>query len=433
MKQRPARATEWLRNWPYGSGVLFYVLLVVTLVHYLIRRISWQTQDPAVKAALKLIKTISREALLWTAAAAFGFFAASLLTAHLKKKRVLATALIAVPLGALTGFGLTWLLDYSGSIFDVAVAMITLLSAVGRDFDRIARVYLWTHIAGLAFAGAGIPLGLTQMIIKDGSYGMGLGLGLTHPNLWAREVLMLLFIVWYLYGRGRALRTLLIFVAPTAALYGVTRCRTVVLLAGLFLLAALCQSLWEKPAGDGYERPEAGLKKWIGRLYRGLLAAMPLIGLLVTLILALNMEAVVRLTYGTPLQNTAKRFVQAGIALERYGFKFFGQTVSCADPTAVILAGQKEYLYVLDNGYIGEGIQKGAFYLAVMLALQMAAGIRAIAGKKTGLLLIGAAMALMTLMERSPLVIAYNFLLLYPLSAVTGEAASPETARTESE
>ena len=426
MEQRATGVTDRLRDLPFGNGPSFYVLLTVYLIHYMIRRLSWQTRNPAVKETFKLLKTLSRTGLIWAAALAFGFFAASLLTRHLKRYKTAMTCAAAVPLTGLSGIGLTHLLEHSGTSFDVAVAMIILISAIGRDFERVARVYLLIHAAGIAFGMIGIPLGVTENIIKPGLNGGadGYALGLMHANLWAREVLLVLFLLWYLYSRKSVIKTLLIFGGATAAIYFVSRCRTVALLAAAFAIAAVWVIIGEKKAA-GPAGPEEGMRRPAGALIKGLLAVTPIIGFLVTLILALNMETVLRLTYGTLLQNTAKRFVQSGIALQRYGIKLFGQTVTMNSSEPVVLNGQKEWLYVLDNGYIGEGIERGAIYLTAVLASLTAADFRAIAKKKTGLLLIGAVMALMAFMERSPLVIAYNFLLLYPLSAGETEAASP--------
>ena len=300
----------------------------------------------------------------------------------------------------------------------VMIAFLT-LCACGRDYRKILKLYFWCTAAVVAFAGIGIPLGLTVLATKDGAYGSGFAFGFVHPNVWGYYVFSLLILGWSLFVSRKSQPVKIgyfIFSWVLAAfMVFVPKCRTQAVMLALSPFVAL---LCEKLVGSGSRTQEkAGTTK---NILRWLLILTPVLCFALTVILGMNREWLVAHTFGTYVENFSKRFIQSGLALKEHGFPLFGEVIRFETAQAENLAGHLIPLYVMDNAYSTYTIFRGLIWMVPALIWLCYANRRMVIRKDGTLLAVSVMLCLVGLMERYPLEI-YNFVFLYPLAAMTLE------------
>ncbi len=117
------------------------------------------------------------------------------------------------------------------------------------------------------------------------------------------------------------------------------------------------------------------------------------------------------------------RFVQGGIALEKFGFPLIGRSMTTAEPVIQIINGTPDQLFVMDNAYSSFTILKGVLWMIACLAWLTYGQWRGWKNRDYRILLIGSVMLVFAMMERPGLEVWYNFVLLYPLASLAEPAA----------
>ena len=295
-------------------------------------------------------------------------------------------------------------LDRTQNLTYLAAAVTLILYSYGKNFRRMVGLYLGCAVLTLGIAAAGLAFGFTRERIKIGAYGTGYAWGTVHANSWGFLVLLAALALWYLFLSGRPRLSAGLFLGLGLFLLLVQKCRTAGALLMAFALAQLAAG--KIPQREGR----------LCRILRILLILTPFLCLALTLILAANREWLVRVTYGTYLQNFSKRFVQAGVALRAYGVSLFGTRMELDGSVREVLAGTVEALEYADNAYGCYLIERGALGLSVMLAWLSYVNVCAVRRGDRRLLLLSLFLSVAGLMERVPVLLWYNFTLLYPLA-----------------
>ena len=298
----------------------------------------------------------------------------------------------------------------SGFLYEVLTTLLILLLSYGRSFQRMMKTALIIHAATLAAGLAGCLAGFTISYYKFENYGQGFAFGMNYPNTFARMIFIILVLVWALYLKNR--KSVLTFLAFWAALIPVffgAKCRTAAILLFLFPLCALVCNTLSKEKTEITERrllPAARIPVWI-----------PVACWAATMILAACMEPLESLTADTALYNFSVRFIQAGIAIKRYGLSLFPQNLALNGSITAILAGREERLLYLDSCYAYYTLRYGLLFVGVILFWLCIVNRCCIKKKDAALLLIAVFMDIYGMMERVPMMPEHNFMLFYPLAA----------------
>ena len=387
-----------------GYEILFWIMLTLYVLSYLIARVHWMASNDVIDMTAAYVKLIVDEAVEWLAALYAGLKLADAAADKWPQRFGKARAWLFLPLTVVIGAALRVCQVYSWRYSTVLMAVVWALGW-RKDMRRITRLFMYLFVGDVIVAMLGLPIGLTHGRVKIGDYGTGYAFGMTYPNTWARVLLLAVMLVWAVYLQKKKLWTLVLFWVAAIPVQFAAKCRTISLLMLLFPLIALAAQAVGEKGGRALKR--AGGIAAVG---------MPFLCLLLTLLLVWRMESVHALTYGNYLRNMGKRFVQAGMALREYGMPPFGTGMDLSHTIATTLNGQGETLYVVDNGFVSQGVGRGLVWLLIVLCAQSAANWRAIKDKEFGLLAIGITMSLLTLMEREGLYVNYNFLLFYPMA-----------------
>lgn len=408
MNEKWMERVKKLQESRYGSEPLYLAMLSTYLLTWLLARIHYMANIPAIDTFFAYLKLIVSTAVQWLVALNLGLFVSDVLEDKKPEPFGKMKAWLFLPLAVVVGLGLRWLSIAYQNAYDAFVNLVVIALATGKRFDKIIRLYLILFLGTLVFAMVGMPLGITVNGKKVGAYGTGYAFGMSYPNTWARAVLLVVMLAWLLYCRKSMLKTTLLVWMPFALVFFAAKCRTIALLLVFFFIAAVWlmekekrQKVWEmKPAT------------------KALLIALPFLCLALTIILCSHYETIARMTYDTYVRNWAKRFVQGGIAIDKFGFHLFGGKPILDGSVSVMLNGEEEPLKYLDNGFLGDGLSKGLVYILMTMAWQAFATWRGIREKRYDLVLICTVMVLMTLMEREGLMSCYNLMLLYPLAEI---------------
>lgn len=311
-------------------------------------------------------------------------------------------------------------------VFDGLMIILLAVGAYGKNYKKLLKVLLWCTVGIVILALIGIPVGLTIETPKVGAYGTGLSFGFGHPNVFGSYMFFIFVTIWYLYIRNkpRAIEWGYYALSWAFAVFMVfvPKCRTQALLLILFPLAVfLCR--WVVAVKDGKRSTPHQVFLWI-------LIATPILCFLATVLLGTQREWLVTHTFGTYIENSSKRFIQAGLAFKEHGFPLFGELLRFPADAAENLGGHNIKLYVLDNGYVTYAILRGMIWMVPALLWLGFANFKTRIRRDYGLLAISVLFCLMGLMERYTFEI-YNYVFLYPLASVvsseskaTGEQAA---------
>ena len=305
-----------------------------------------------------------------------------------------AVVLFSLPLIFNTHGDKTWYFAFADLFF--------CLMAYGKDYKKILKCYALVTTGTLLLALIGLPLGLTQERSKmDAAYNFSFGI--VYPNTWGQIVFLLLIVIWYLYLQKKKIATFIIFWATALFMFLIPKCKTIMLFAVVFPVAAL------------FLNPK---KEKENKLLRTILIAFPFICFGVTMILCWQMDFVKKYTYDNELLSFGMRFVQGGIAFKHYGFPLIGHTLR-NDPSVVYAVnGINETLYVVDNAFVTFGLFRGAIWMLWALCWLTYANWKGLKNRDIALVVISAFMMVFAIMERPGLEASYNFLFLYPLASV---------------
>ncbi len=281
------------------------------------------------------------------------------------------------------------------------------LTAGGKRYPIIAR----TIAAGVAITLCGGALawflGLARDIVKpDRAYG-GHSLGIIYPNNWGFLVFLLLVILWYLFLQRKKLLAFLLFWGMAVFMYFYITCQTIALLAFSFpVMGALAEILQNR-------RTEEADRKAL----QIAAAVLPFLAMGLMLFGCVQMDWIHEHLYGTPLHTLAMRFVEGGYALKLNGVSIFGHPFKRWDGSLIEYAGEIEM--IIDSSYIRYMIMRGLFWFLVTFSWLAFAHLKALKNRDFRLLAISLFMLVFSVMERPGLDVWYNFVLLYPLAAVT--------------
>ena len=349
-----------------------------------------------------------------------GIYTASILVTMIRKKWAL------IPSFALLLGFLYLCAGMQRDLFDGLMIALLAIGAYGKNYKKLLKVLLWCTVGIVILALIGIPVGLTIETPKVGAYGTGLSFGFAHPNVFGSYMFFIFVTIWYLYIRNkpRAIEWGYYALSWAFAVFMVfvPKCRTQALLLILFPLAVfLCR--WVVADKDGKRSTPHQVFLWI-------LIATPILCFLATVLLGTQREWLVTHTFGTYIENSSKRFIQAGLAFKEHGFPLFGKLLRFPADAAENLGGHNIKLYVLDNGYVTYAILRGMIWMVPALLWLGFANFKTRIRRDYGLLAISVLFCLMGLMERYTFEI-YNYVFLYPLASVvsseskaTGEQAA---------
>ena len=381
------KAADCLQHYRKRSPIPFFMILCLFLAFRMLSIPLWNSDAlVTVRAIQKQLRSgilwgvylyaayliISAGFKAWTSA---GFLALLVLMAHLCQKPI-----------------------KNSANFEIFMTAVLISLSYGRSFHRILSYMLIAHATGLSTALCGYYMGLTNVNNKVEAYGEGLALGTGHPNTLALMVFDILILFWYLFLRNRKKSlTFLIFWLPIFPLVFITKCRTITVMMFLFpVCEGISRWISERRAAGKTSQVRIG---WIA----GILILTPVMCWIFTFLMAMQMEALARLTKGTFFQNLFVRFIQAGIAIKEYGLSLFPQHVVLDGSVYAILNGSVYKLLILDNAYCFFTLEYGLPYIVTTLAWFCLANRRCLKESDYALLVISFFISIYGLMEKYPM------------------------------
>ena len=385
---------------------VYLTLLCVYLSTFLMLK-TWWTSD--VSQVGRFLRSEYMSLSVWACAIYLFFVLVS--WGKLEKKPV-PLAVVAVVMMGLTGYLRTRM---SETCYIVTLDMFFCVMAYKKDYKKILKCVMWMAFIWLLLTFIGEFVGLTQERVKGDNVSPGHSFGIVYPNTWGYISFMGLLPMWVLYLRKKTAATFGVFWGMSLFLFFVVSCRTVAALTLIFPVAALLAERVE--ARPPKEDTGVRILKWV-------LILAPFLVYAFSLILAWNMEWLHRVFYNTPFKTLAMRFVQGGVALTLNGIPLFGHPIIASEDSYVMLNGEMERLWVMDNAYITYTIKRGLLWIVIVLIWLCVANWKCIKKRDYRLLTVGCIFLIFAMMEETGLNMWVNSFLLYPLAM----AALPEEA-----
>ena len=390
------------------TDILFFSGLAVYLLHFQCKLLAWT-------GALRIIGDVG--AMVFLDASVFAV-AIYLVCRVLQQTRQLPYLLFLAAAVILLLF--LWpRLDYAVRCWVINIFLI--LAARGRAFNRTLTVYFAVYAAGLAAASLGLLFGYTRNNVKWQLYGSGSSLGYISGNNMSRMLLWMAIMAWLLFFRKSLKKTFLCFLPVILVAGFYARCRTVVIMAVLILLAAVITH-YRKP----WRKWSAAKRKRICII----ITLLPFIMLGLSLVLSFVLIPLIPYVRETFLWNFFSRFVQNNIALREYGVSAGGIWVDFLGSVSRNFFGEEIHLLILDNAYVPWLIRNGIIRTVLLLGTLSVSQYRAFRHRDRPLLIAFSAILLYGLMEPAAVQVHYNFAFLYLLAAPFSKAAAIRRGKT---
>lgn len=283
------------------------------------------------------------------------------------------------------------------------------LMVKGKNYKKTLYIMLSVLLLALLIGLIGLPLGITFDAAKPNRIYGGHSLGILYPNNWGFLMFAVMMIAWYLWLKSKRFATLLLFWAMSLFMYKYITCLTIAGLTFIFpVLAAVSEVAQEKNRKRTvYKR---GFLYWI-------IVLMPFLVIGAMLLLCSQMDFIHDHFYGTPLESLAMRFVEGGYSLKLNGVGILGRPFKQWEKG--IVDYQERIEMIIDSAFIAYLILRGILWMIVTLFWLSFAHIKAIKRMDYHIITISVACLIFSMMERPGLDVWYNFVLLYPLAALT--------------
>lgn len=393
------------------SELVYLILLSFYVFLFVVLKFAW-TEETA--AAFDYVRLFCLSMIMWGSALYLMFVIARWL--DLWNKPVI---LVLIGGGLLTFvyFFSRWM---STNAYTLTMDAFFCLMAYGKSYKKMLRCVLCVVVAALVLTCVFMLVGITQDMYKPDNASPGHSLGIDYPNTWGYITFLAMMICWYLYLRHKPLITFPLFWGVAVFMYFYISCRTIAGLSLMFPIPALLVDLLEDRAvkrSNGY-KTKVGVIGWI-------VTIMPFIMFAIMLFTSYQYEWVHRHFYYTALHTMAMRFVQGGLYFITYGLPIFGNPYRSNVHTWKLVNDTYEEVGILDSSFAAYIIMRGLVWLGYTLVWLCVAVRKGIKNKDYAIPFLCCVILGFAMMERPGLDMWYNFILLYPLAAVTSRVQDP--------
>lgn len=290
------------------------------------------------------------------------------------------------------------------------------LMAYGKSFKKILKCSLLIEVSTVVLGYVMLRFGIAFDAAKPYREYGGHSLGILYPNNWGFLVFLIMILIWYLYLRNKWIITVIMFWGSAIFMYKYITCLTIAGMSFLFPVAAiLVEGMQKRDRQRDTSTKDTQGKK----IAKALIQFLSFIFLGLTLLLCWKMDWVHDTFYETRLESMAMRFVEGGYALRLGGVTLFGR------PFNQMQEGVINYLedidMKIDSAFVTYLIIRGIVAMVITLSWIAYAHRRCLKKRDFRLLTVSIFMLAFSLMERPGLDAWYNFVLLYPLAALTGQ------------
>ena len=384
-----------------ANETVYLVMLTVYVVIYIIIMTAWSNP---IKPLVSNIRYGLLSIVMWGAAL-------YLLYVIIEWRKLWKQTVWIVLLSIIVLAGTFWFSRVmSTNAYGVVLDVFFCVMACGKNYKKILKVIMWSTIAMLIIAAVLLRFGLTYERPKLSGL-PGHSLGIIYPNNWGYAVFLVLMTGWYAYLRRKPLLYFIISWGLSAFMFFYVQCRTIALLTIVFPVMALFVDWLE--ARPAKARKGIGVIGWFWTI-------TPILALVFVLFVSMNYEWVSANVPDNSLIGTIKyRFVHNGLYLKTYKVKFVGNAYNSNYRSYVNVNGDFLEPGILDCSYVSYVIMRGALWLGYTMLWLCIANYRAYKRRDYAINILSAILLVFAMIERVGLEMWYNFVLLYPLAAVS--------------
>ena len=277
-----------------------------------------------------------------------------------------------------------------------------------KRYKMILHTVLALFVFAIMFGLVGMKIGITVDTVKPFRTFGGHSLGIIYPNHWGSFAFVILVLAWYLFLQNRRVITVILFWSVAVFMFKFITCYTIAGIAFLFPIVSIIAELFQKREDSFTDNK---------KILRVIIVTLPFIIFCIMLILCWQMDWIHDTFYKTPLRSFAMRFVEGGYSIRRNGISLFGHPFKQWDKDMVSYSTEIEL--IVDSAFVCYLIIRGLVAMILTLSWISFTHYKCMKNKDYRLIVISMFMLLFSMMERLGLDAWFNFVMLYPLAALS--------------